>query len=464
MKKRWIVLSVLLLASAGALVLAVERANIAPRRLAAYVEQRAEGHNPQIIDTGRTVAKWLNGVDRGALAAAALPNWKLGAREDAQLPAPAGNAVTVASKAEALRAIGNARSGDVITFAPGSYLFDKMSYIETSKASGVTVRAARLATVTLEFAMKEGFLVMSPRWTFENLAIRGVCKQHSQCEHAFHVSGNASGFTLRNSTTTDFNAHLKINSLRGMHPDDGRIEHNTMRNTSVRDTDKPVTVIDLVGGSGWTIKGNLIADFVKSKGDGISYGAFAKGAGEHNRFEGNAVLCEQQLRGTTGARVGLSLGGGGTGVPYCRDQRCDTEQKDSAIVANLVMSCSDEGIYLNRAAGSKVLHNTLIDTAGIMARHKESGATLEGNIIDGRIAVGQDAQIDGTDNLVTGVSRLYLGSHPQRALFLAPAGLNLRWSGEPPRRVASGVPDLCGAARPARPTYGAFEDFSACEN
>ena len=125
----------------------------------------------------------------------------------------------------------------------------------------------------------EGIVVSAPRWTFENLTIRGACRTHDRCEHAFHVVGGATGFIARNNTITDFNAHFKINSLGGKHPDKGSIEHNTLRNNSVRNTAQPVTIIDIVAASEWTIASNLITDFVKAKGNTISYGAFAKGAG-----------------------------------------------------------------------------------------------------------------------------------------------------------------------------------------
>ena len=95
----------------------------------------------------------------------------------------------------------------------------------------------------------------------------------------------------------------------------------------MRDTANPVTPIDLVAASHWTIRGNLITDFIKGGGDRISYGAFAKGAGAHNVFEQNVVVCEAHAARTPGQRVGLSLGGGGTGKPYCRDGRCIIEQE-----------------------------------------------------------------------------------------------------------------------------------------
>ncbi len=89
---------------------------------------------------------------------------------------------------------------------------------------------------------------------------------------------------------------------------------NRIYNTAARRTENPVTPIDLVAASDWTIRGNLVADFVKDGSDRTSYGVFAKGGGSGNLLEGNTVLCEHRLRGAPGRRVGLSFGGGGSGA------------------------------------------------------------------------------------------------------------------------------------------------------
>ena len=363
------------------------------------------------------------------------------------------------------RALGTARSGQVIVIAPGTYRFAGRRGLWASAAPGVTVQAARAGTVFLEFDMVEGIVVQAPRWSFAGLHIRGVCARHDGCEHAFHVVGKASGFTARDNTLVDFNAHIKINGAGGSFPDNGLLEANTLHNTGARQTASPVTLIDLVAASGWTVRANRIANFVKAGGDRTSYGAFAKGGGAGNRFERNVVLCEETLRGAPGTRVGLSLGGGGTGPAYCRDRACANEQAGSAIVANLVAHCSDEGIYLNRAARSEIVHNTLLATAGIMLRHPETGALVEGNLVDGRIAAEKGAQWQAVDNLATPLARRALGQHPLRELFAGAATLDLRWRQDAPRRrgPAGGVPDLCAgtALRSGSVAYGAFDD-GAC--
>lgn len=465
--RRWLLGLFGLAALSGALLsYALETINVPPRRLPEYIVHRASGHNPTIVATGAWLADTLMAQDRGVPRSMPPLRLRLGAQPEAVTPTAAQRQVAVASISQALQAIDHAQPGDVITFAPGRYRFTG-SAIEIGSPGTldrpITVRAAQPDTVQLEFDMTEGFRVAAPYWHFENLKIDGVCRDHGACEHAFHVVGKASHFMARNNTITNFNSHFKINAERGNAPDDGLIDGNTLTNDSVRETGNPVTVIDLVAASRWTIRKNLLADFFKGQADQISYGAFAKGGGSQNLFENNIVLCEYQLH-PAGQRVGLSLGGGGTGAAYCRDKRCITEQSDSTIRGNLIASCSDDGIYLNAAATSTILHNTLIDTGGISVRYPQSSADIEGNLVDGKIRMRNEALLRMKDNLDTSMTRLYLGSHPVRDLFSGAAAGT--FGGQIPRRAAgtpaSGAPDLCGTPSSGPHAYGAFDRFADC--
>ena len=178
------------------------------------------------------------------------------------------------------------------------------------------------------------------------------------------------------------------------------------------------------------------------------------------------MLCERQLHGLPGQRVGLSLGGGGTGKEFCRDRKCITEQDQGVIQSNLIAACSDDGIYLNSAAGSQIVHNTLLDTAGIDVRFAGPAARdLDGNLVDGAIRSRNDGVLHLGENLATptGCAVLWLPSG-------APACLRRpgtrAWMGSgaatPARRQPRRCLDLCGGQRPALAALGAFEDFAAC--
>ncbi len=453
--------------AAAAILMTLQHVAIAPRLLAPYVAKRSQGHNPTIVAFGQ----WLSGMimdrDRDSTPALA-PLRQIGAQErPVALPSVA-REVLVSSSDDARTAILAARPGDLITFLPGVYRFH--GGLKNGPAgladAPITVAARVPGSVLIEMDAEEGFKVAAPYWTFQNLVIHGVCARHTDCEHAFHVVGAAAHFRALNNTISDFNAHFKINGEGGQFPDQGLIEGNTLTNSQVRNTANPVTPIDLVAASGWVVRNNFISDFIKGDGNQVSYGAFAKGGGGHNRFEQNIVQCEQHLRGFPGQRVGLSLGGGSTARTFCRDSRCITEQEDSTIAANLILSCSDDGIYLNSAARSSLTHNTLLDTGGISVRFPTSSALVVGNLVDGAMRSRNGGLLHAEDNRSTSTALLYLGLHPVRSLFLDSGAGRLDWAGQPPHRRAlqAGLPDLCSAApRGAAPAYGAFERFSACQ-
>jgi len=454
----------LALAGAAAGLSYLQSEGVAPRALAPYILKRSSGHNPAIEGAGRLVSGTLLRLDRGAPNPYALPALTLGAQPEGP-PAPNGNERPVASADDLRRAIVAALPGDVITLLPGEYVVRGTLYANRpgNEDAPVVVRAARPGTVTLGFTASEGINVSAPYWRFENLTLRGACSRAGNCEHAFHVVGNAHHFVARNNTIRDFNAHFKINGQRGRFPDAGLIESNTLDNTAVRQTMHPVTPIDLVAANDWIIRANLIMDFVKAWGDRVSYGVFAKGGAQRTLFERNVVLCERLLSGQPGQRVGMSFGGGGTGKPYCRDGRCITEHDAGVMRANLVSGCSDVGIYLNSAAGTQLVHNTLLDTAGVQVRFPTSSATLEGNLVDGPLREDEGGVLRSGDDLSTAIAWLYLGRHPQRTMFADPARLDLRWRDGPPRRESGAAGrDLCGVVRGRDQAYGAVEDFRAC--
>jgi hypothetical protein len=372
----------------------------------------------------------------------------------------------VASPDDLRAAINDANPGDRIEIVPGDYVFSGNS-IEVSRngtpSAPITVAASRLGDVKLRFDLLEGFVIRAPYWRFENLVIVGACGSDSDCEHAFHVVGAAQRTNIRNNVISDFNAHIKVNGQDDLYPDGGIIEDNTLVNTRARQTSNPVTPIDLVAASDWSIRHNLIADFMKLEGDATSYGGFAKGGGSGNQFDANVVLCEYRLRGVPGKRVGLSIGGGGSINPGCRNRQCVPEQDQGVLRNNLVAFCSDDGIYLNRAFRSEIVHNTILDTAGITARWPETTFRLGGNLIDGAVRIVENASVHDDGNRTAARTSAYLGWHPVRRLFLAVSSLDLQWAGSPPGRApASGSDDLCGQPRGDSPVFGAFEDFGRC--
>ena len=469
----WIALFLVVLlgvAAVAAVAVALDRVGRTPREWAPYLEHRSFHHNAVISDGAELVAEWLryaDGLPHGGLDPSAWAGALVGRASVAREPASVSQHLLVGSAGRLREAVSGAHAGDVIELLPGTYRMDDPPlYFDAhgSAAAPIVVRASRLGDVTIEANTQEAFKVRAPYWTFENLQMRGVCGDDSYCEHAFHVVGAAEHIVIRNNRLTDFNAQIKINAEDGRNPDAGLIEFNTFSDTRPRKTENPVTPIDLDTASGWHVAGNLITDFIKGAGNGTSYGAFAKAAGDHTVFERNVVLCEQRLNGYVGARIGLSFGGGGSPGSIRRDGGTSGHEQTASVMRdNLIAFCSDDGIYLNRAAESVIDHNTLIDTAGVDVRFPESSAEIVDNIVDGAIRERDGGSLQAAGNIGSPLLGLFVGWHPARGLFNDPARLDLTWRSAPAAQPARpGGTDLCGVARGALTPPGAFADFVPC--
>lgn len=309
---------------------------------------------------------------------------------------PAGAAIVPVDDVPGLRAaIQAAAPGDEIVLAAGTY--EVVGNLAASTpglpSAPIIVRAATPRSVLVRFSNPgshaEGFRLLAPWWRIEGLDIEGACASDDECEHAFHLAGDADHAVIRDNHVRDFNAQVKSNGQPqaaggNAYPDDVLIERNVFHDTRARATARPVTKIDVVGGRRWIVRGNLIHDFQKGGGDTVSYAAFLKGNSRDGLFEQNLVRCSWHTSG--GVRLGLSLGGGGSGPDsICEDGTCTPEHQDGVLRNNIVMDCNDVGIYLNEAARTQVQHNTLYATTGIDVRFEASTADLRNNLLGGAI-------------------------------------------------------------------------------
>ncbi|WP_164885035.1 right-handed parallel beta-helix repeat-containing protein [Rubrivivax rivuli] len=374
----------------------------------------------------------------------------------ATLPARQARRVLLSTEslAEALR---DARAGEVLELAPGTYRL--RSRLDTGQAgqpgAPITLRAAQPGSVTLEVDTVQAVVAAQPYWVFENLVWRGVCASDDRCEHALHVVGGAVGVVLRNNRFEDFNAAIKVNGENGLWPDAGLLQFNTFSNQRARRTDKPVTPIDLVGASHWQVLDNHIERFIKLGGNGISFGVFLKGGGEGGRIERNLVVCTPEAVAQRGQRVGISLGGGGTDVGSCRRQPCDAEHVGGVVANNVVAHCNDSGIDVFRSPGASVAHNTLVNTLGVMVREAPAQARLQANVVEGRLQQRRGARLESLENLETG--RL-------AALMAQPDALDLRWQEMPAlaSRPEGVTTDFCARPRATASPPGATQ-AARCE-
>lgn len=316
--------------------------------------------------------------------------------------------VPVADVDALLAAIAAAQPGDTIVLAAGDYeVHQGKIACETAGTADapIVVRAAEPGAAKLRLDSLEGFHVRAPYWRFEGLDIEGICAADSDCEHAFHITGAASNTRIVGNRLHGFNAMIKGNgepigpNMAYEHPDDVVVEYNEFFNEAPRDTSNPVTPIDVVGGQRWILRGNFIHDHAKGGGDNVSYAAFLKGHAKDGVIERNLVVCELLHSGQV--RLGLSLGGGGSGPDMiCEDGACKPEHERGVVRNNLILNCSDVGIYVNAGADSKILNNTLYNTAGIDMRFAETTGVVHNNLLMGKIRDRDGAVTDKQNNVV----------------------------------------------------------------
>ncbi len=307
-----------------------------------------------------------------------------------------GREVVVEDGPGLLAAISSAQPGDRIVLMPGDYSLRKQ-VISTGGEEGqpITVTAHIPSQTRIRSSVVELFKIRAPYWVFENLTFEGTENAH----HAFHIVRDADHLILRGNRFIDFHSAIKGNPEGGRAADYVVIERNIFYNQVMRQTTVPTTPIDVLGGVGWVLRGNFIADFGRVGPDQVSYGAFLKGTSREGVIEGNLVICEWNHSG--GRRIGLSFGGGGS--PERLRSENNSEHEEGIIRNNIVINCPNApGIYLNRAHDVKIYNNTIYNAYGIMARFPNSRAFVRNNIVSGAVTERSGAQVEQDSNLTTG--------------------------------------------------------------
>lgn len=296
-------------------------------------------------------------------------------------------------------ALARVRAGEVIELAPGRYRWTRQLSTQSGGRPGepIVLRARQSGTVHVDVDAQAALAIVHPYWLIENLTLQGVCAPAADCEHAFHVMGGAVGTVIRNNRLLDFNAHIKVNGLRGEWPDHGLAQHNSLLNRQARPIERPVTPFDLVGASHWLVRDNEVRHVHRPDARATSYGLYMKGGGEGGRIEHNLVICSERDIDVPGARIGISLGGGLTGTPYARS--LEHEHRGGVVQFNVVAHCNDTGLDANRAVDGLFADNLLINTAGISLRGGAQARLLR-NRLDGRIRERQGSRAEQEGNQI----------------------------------------------------------------
>ncbi len=376
--------------------------------------------------------------------------------------------IPVSDVAGLVAAVQAAQPGDTLLLADGTYTFDGVTCAAAGTAADpIVVRAQNPLGAIIETTGVEGFKVTGPHWHFEDLEVRGICADDSTCEHAFHVVGAASGFVLRRSRVVDYNAQLKVNAekVNGVWtaPDNGLVELCEVFDNDGRNTGNPVTKLNIDGGAGWIVRDNYLHDFEKAGGNATSYGAFMKSGGKDGTFERNLVVCTTSSS-PAGVRIGLSFGGGGTAPDFCAPDydpngACLIEHTGGLMRNNIIASCSDVGIYINRGKDTQLLFNTLIATSGIDFRFDTTTGLAQGNLLQDDIKDRDGATHTEGPNM----SQVPLATF--QAMYVNPELGDLRILGDVSGVVGEASPlpevedDYCARQRPVGQGYsfGALE-------
>ncbi|MDG3088302.1 hypothetical protein P7F88_20395 [Vibrio hannami] len=305
------------------------------------------------------------------------------------------NTVFVDSSKSLIKALKNAQPGQTIVIEDGNYKLKakkiKISNQRTDKHSPIHLTARNPGKVTLQLASLEGIYLNQPHWIISGLRFQGICKKHGQCEHAIHVVGNASFTQILHNEFLDFNAAIKVNRIKKAFPDNGVIQFNHFYSSAPRNTNHPVTPINIDHGNNWLVSRNIIQDFIKTRGNKVSYAAFIKGGSLGGEFSNNLVVCSTDTAMARGrSTVGLSIGGGGM-----KDRRDNANFEASNVLVsnNIIFNCSDVGIYVNKGKDSLIQNNSLINTSGIDVRFLESDALVINNLYSGKIRKRDNATI-----------------------------------------------------------------------
>jgi parallel beta-helix repeat protein len=382
---------------------------------------------------------------------------------------------TVSSAADLIAKVRVVNPGDIITLNPGTYNFSAPLSITRAGTSTarITLRARNRGDALLLFNKNnytEFLSVSAANWNFQNLVIEGRCGTTDDfCDHAYHLWGAAHGTVIENNILREFNAAIKSNGFTvgstRVFPNDVQIRNNAIYNSRTRNTSHPIDTIDVVGGKRWIIRANYIADFGQT--DRVSYGAYLKGNSTDGVIERNLVVCSRNHTG--GARIGLSLGDGGTGPSYCegypsQTTTCNVEHTNGIIRNNIIMNCSDAGIYLNEARNSKVFNNVVYNKNynypnSIEVRFATSTGVLVYNNITSGVIANRDGGTHSAANNLTRVARMTFYNYflnPDVADYTLKNGTDIVGKG----KTSTVSNDLCGYSRDSTLDIGPIEYIS----
>lgn len=374
------------------------------------------------------------------------------------LPAPSGNVVNVSTEAALQAAITNLTSGTTIVIAPGTYQLTKTLIIR-GPLSDVTVRGA---TNSRDDVILQGAGMTNPN--------------HGGAEFGFWVGDAVTRLRIANLTVRDFYTHpiimnagpqaphlynihlinggeqlLKTNPFPdGSGINDGIIEHSVFEyETTSRNW--YANAIQVLGGSNWIIRDNLIRNIRPPDGEEAGPAVLAWLYASGTIIEGNTFInCQREISFGLLART----------AP--RNDHTGGIIRNNFIYRDATVTGGDVSIGVFDSPNTQVLHNSIYTETSypnaIEVRYpKATGVLIANNLMNKAIAQRDGAPAPTVQsNVVTATIDLFQDA-PTGNMHLTPGATIARNAGTVTPNAAT---DWDGLPRPigGTPDIGADED------
>ncbi len=372
--------------------------------------------------------------------------------------------VPVSTYAQLVAACQSAQPGDTIVLAAGTYTISGASRIMiTNRPGPVLLRGAsgNPDDVIIEGQGQDNSAVQMvfnldncPDWTFRDLTTR------RSYYHGFKFDRASTNCRLIRVVMRDHGeSGVKGTSdpAAAVYPDGLLIDSCDIGFTSTNGgTRSVVEGVDGVGVNDWIIRNSRFVNV--QKGGAPAYAIFTKGNSSNTIIEGNRF---------ENCFIGASFGGGGTGAQYFRDNDQTYEHRNGIIRNNIIMRCTDAGVYINKGMNCRVYNNTLFECElTIQLRFVQSTGYVSNNLVKRSVSNPSEPVVRLRDGATFLANQANLAA--TNADFVAATGtysqLNLRLANTSPAidagvDLGSDVPvDFEGQPRPAGSSYDVGAD------
>ncbi|MCZ7554986.1 MAG: right-handed parallel beta-helix repeat-containing protein [Bacteroidia bacterium] len=273
----------------------------------------------------------------------------------------------------------NALPGDTIVVAAGTYTITGASRIMISGRPGpVLLRGAtgNPQDVVIRGQGQDNNAVQmvfnldnAPAWTFRDITVKDSYYHGFKFDHA---STDCALIRVVMRDHGESGVKGTSDPTAGSYPDRLLIDSCDIGFTQpTGGTRSVVEGVDGVGVNDWVIRNSRFVNVQKNGAP--AYAIFTKGNSsntviENNRFEN--------------CFIGASFGGGGTGAQFFRDNDQTYEHRNGIIRNNLIIRCTDAGVYINKGVNCRIYNNTLFECVlTIQLRFSQSSGDVRNNLV-----------------------------------------------------------------------------------